>query len=1093
MQQKNTNTRTVLNMTSRVLSGLVILVSLMVLAGWLFDVAILKSLHPSFVSMKANTAISFLLLATACSFMLRQKEESETNRSNVNTRNIIPLTFAILVMAISTLTIIQYLFDLNFGLDELFFSDAPHALATFAPGRMALHTAIGLFILSIVTLLYTRKNGSFTLTAQLLSLFVLLLSIMPIFGYLYQVENLIGYSNYTQMALHTGALFFSLSLSLLLMHGDNGLLDIFSSPGTGGYFARRLLPAAVITPVFLMWIRIIIDNSKTPFLPTDLSYFFVIMIIIFVWFVWRIAGSLNKLDRQREQAEETSRNWTDLMQYIIKYDPNAIAVFDKHLRFIYVSDRFLSDYKLENKDIIGKHHYEVFPDIPEKWKMVHERALQGEVLRSDEDIFERADGSVDYTSWECRPWHKADGAINGIIIYTEVLTPLKTTEKQLRNISNRLKLILENAGDGIFAVDTEGKAILVNKKALDLLGYEEHELIGKTMHPVHHHSRGEESSYPIEECAIYRAYIDGEVQTIDNEVFWRKDGSSFPVEYVSTPIVEDGDITGAVVNFRDITTRKKAEEEIRKKNEFIQTVLDHLPIGVALNTFNEGEATYMNKKFEEIYGWDSDTLKNIQVFFEKVYPDPAYRKEITDRIMSDIQSGDPKRMHWEDIRITTSDQSERFINALNIPLIEQNTMVSTVLDITKFKLSENEIIALNNLLFQLIATINDLSTAQNREEVQIIVARAAKKLTNAQGATFVYRDGDDCYYADEDTDEPLWKGRRFKLTECITGWAMLNNQSAIIPDIKSDARIPQDVYTPTFVKSLAVIPVNTKNPIAAIGNYWDHHYTPTDMQINLLKALADAAAISLENIDLVESLEQKVKNRTQQLEATNKELEAFTYSVSHDLRAPLRAIDGFTRILQEDHEAALGKEGIRLSRIIRENTQRMGQLIDDLLTFSRLSRKEIDGSEIDMQTLANSIYFELTNENDRKRISFRLDTLPRAHGDPTMIRQVWVNLLSNALKFTANKKNPEITIVASATPDFITYRITDNGVGFDMRYVDKIFGVFQRLHSARDFEGTGVGLAIVQRVITRHGGTVSADSKMDEYATFSFSLPRKAS
>jgi PAS domain S-box-containing protein len=238
-------------------------------------------------------------------------------------------------------------------------------------------------------------------------------------------------------------------------------------------------------------------------------------------------------------------------------------------------------------------------------------------------------------------------------------------------------------------------------------------------------------------------------------------------------------------------------------------------------------------------------------------------------------------------------------------------------------------------------------------------------------------------------------------------------------------------------------------------------------------------------------LEQRVRDRTAQLEAANKELETFSYSVSHDLRAPLRAIDGYTRILFEDYEPHLDAEGKRICSVIRENTGNMSRLIDDLLAFSRLGRAEMKFFTIDMGTLANSVFYELTTPEQRERIDFHVDSVPPAVGDPTLMHQVWMTLLSNAIKFSSKRERAVIKVRGEHGENETIYSVQDNGVGFDMQYAYKLFGVFQRLHSTREFEGNGVGLAIVQRVIHRHGGRVWAEGKVNEGATFYFSLPAK--
>jgi len=236
-------------------------------------------------------------------------------------------------------------------------------------------------------------------------------------------------------------------------------------------------------------------------------------------------------------------------------------------------------------------------------------------------------------------------------------------------------------------------------------------------------------------------------------------------------------------------------------------------------------------------------------------------------------------------------------------------------------------------------------------------------------------------------------------------------------------------------------------------------------------------------------LEQRVVARTAELATSNKELEAFSYSVSHDLRAPLRAIDGFARILAEDYDALLDDGGRHALAVICGETCRMGQLIDDLLTFSRLGRQSFQVTTVDMTALAQEVFAELAAQAPDRAVGFSLSPLPPVRGDRSLLRQVWVNLLSNALKFTRYAAAPSISVTGQVEADRHVYCVRDNGVGFDMRYVDKLFGVFQRLHRADEFEGTGVGLAIVERVIRRHDGRVWAESIPDAGAVFFFSLP----
>jgi PAS domain S-box-containing protein len=269
------------------------------------------------------------------------------------------------------------------------------------------------------------------------------------------------------------------------------------------------------------------------------------------------------------------------------------------------------------------------------------------------------------------------------------------------------------------------------------------------------------------------------------------------------------------------------------------------------------------------------------------------------------------------------------------------------------------------------------------------------------------------------------------------------------------------------------------------GNYEGQRATNRDVTD---RKLAQEALLH-ETRRYADELERRVAERTRQLEIANRELESFSYSVSHDLRAPLRAVDGYTRILMEDYGARLDAEGRRICSVISESAARLGVLIDDLLAFSRLGRVPMQSGLIDMEACARSVFMELTSNKERPRIDFRLDTLPPVYGDRAMLQQVWVNLLSNAVKFSSKRERPEIVVSASRIDGEMEYCVRDNGAGFDMQYADKLFGVFQRLHSVKEFPGTGVGLAIVQRIIARHGGTVRGVGQPEKGAEFFFTLP----
>jgi PAS domain S-box-containing protein len=243
-------------------------------------------------------------------------------------------------------------------------------------------------------------------------------------------------------------------------------------------------------------------------------------------------------------------------------------------------------------------------------------------------------------------------------------------------------------------------------------------------------------------------------------------------------------------------------------------------------------------------------------------------------------------------------------------------------------------------------------------------------------------------------------------------------------------------------------------------------------------------------VDITKVMQQQaiIEQHAQQLEALNKELEAFSYSVSHDLRAPLRAINGYSQMLEEDFLPVLDDEGKKMLAAVRKNALKMGNLIEDLLAFAKLGQKSVQKTRIDMHALVTEVLAELEKQAEHPA-GIRLGLLHPATGDYALLKQVFINLISNAIKYSSKKEKPLIEISSDIKDKQVIYIIKDNGQGFDMRYASKLFGVFQRLHSNDEFEGTGVGLAMVQRIINKHGGSIQAEAELGKGATFSFTLP----
>lgn len=394
---------------------------------------------------------------------------------------------------------------------------------------------------------------------------------------------------------------------------------------------------------------------------------------------------------------------------------------------------------------------------------------------------------------------------------------------------------------------------------------------------------------------------------------------------------------------------------------------------------------------------------------------------------------------------------------------------------------------------RLVDVVQQLSMTRSLTEVMAIVRRAARDLSGADGATFVLRDRDQCYYADEDAISPLWKGQRFSIHECISGVAMLQRAPVIIEDIYEDERVPHAAYAVTFVRSLLMVPIRADAPIGAIGTYWatQRHATPEDVE--LMQALANATSLTIENVGFQKDLERRVVERTVDLARTNQELEAFSSSVSHDLRNRLNAILGFSSLL--DMQASPRLEAAQQDYIhtIRDCASQMKQTISDLMTLARAGRQEVETSLIDVSELARQAVDDLRKGTALANAEVRIQPGLIAYGDAGLLRLALDNLISNAFKFSSKQHRPHVVVGArpSAPAEPLQLFIEDNGAGFDPALAERLFQPFVRLHEEHDFPGTGLGLTIVRRAIERLGGTIAAESQPGVGTTFRVTLPRQ--
>lgn len=390
----------------------------------------------------------------------------------------------------------------------------------------------------------------------------------------------------------------------------------------------------------------------------------------------------------------------------------------------------------------------------------------------------------------------------------------------------------------------------------------------------------------------------------------------------------------------------------------------------------------------------------------------------------------------------------------------------------------------------LVRAVRDLSLAHSLEEITAVVRNAARDLVHADGATFVLRDQEQCHYVDEDAISPLWKGMKFPLSACISGWCMLYKEQLTIKDIYQDDRIPHDAYRPTFVKSLAMTPIRKNNPIGAIGTYWAESYRPSEEELEALQSLADSTSIAIKNINTLN----KLKERTLNLERINQRLNRFTWIVSHDLKEPLRNINLNLSFLEGEllDQGKITKEDDSYSYFQKINSSiaTSKQLISDLLEVTKLENYQHSIKPVDLRTVIKEVLEILEGTIKEKNGIIECEELPTVRTDPVLITRVFQNIIANAVKFHKDGIPPEVKINASLSGSNWVVAIKDSGIGIPEDIQHKVFDFFTHVHNRVDYPGSGVGLSICKKIIEDLGGEIWIDSPKDEGCTISFTLPR---
>jgi PAS domain S-box-containing protein len=681
------------------------------------------------------------------------------------------------------------------------------------------------------------------------------------------------------------------------------------------------------------------------------------------------------------------------------------------------------------------------------------------------------------------------------------ITERKVAEEAIAREQERFKLIFETVPVGIALATTlpDGRITrVINGAHLRICGLtaEEDQIPGiyrRLRHP-------DESELQDE---LYRRMDAGEISefTIEKR-FVRLDGSVVWVVFSLQRWKFADGRTEQLSTVVDITERKRAEAALAESEERFRTMTNSMP-QLAWVAKADGFISWYNDRWYEYTGTTPEQMAGYS--WQSVH-DPEVLPRVMDEWTRAIVSGEPFEMEYP---LRGADGKSRTFLTRAHPLKDAEGRVTqwlgTNTDVETLKQAEAAV----RRSEEYFRFLNDLSeatrTLADPSQIMEVTARMLGE----------YMQASRCAYADVESDSERFTilhdytdgcastvgGYQLSLFGQRAVETLRGGRTLIIRDVGREL-LPEDgadMFAAIGIQATIICPLVKDGKLRAMMAV--HQTTPREWstgEIAMVQEVVERCWATIERRAAEEKiqqfnaeLEQRVIERTAQFEMANKELEAFSYSVSHDLRAPLRAVDGFSQAVVDDYSDVVPDECRRYLQVIRDSAQKMGMLIDDLLTFSRLSRLPLGKQRVNVADLVRSVVAELEPQQSGRRIEVEIGPLPDCEGDASLLRQVWINLLSNAMKYTRNREVARVEIGFEPTAEGNAYFVRDNGTGFDMRYAEKLFGVFQRLHRAEDYEGTGVGLAIVQRVIHRHGGHVWADAAVDRGATFHFTLEGK--
>jgi PAS domain S-box-containing protein len=783
---------------------------------------------------------------------------------------------------------------------------------------------------------------------------------------------------------------------------------------------------------------------------------------------------------ERKAAEQALQSQRNFLQTITNNLPVQLAFFDRQLICRFANARYARWLNTSPDLLLGL----PLGDIARPEDYAHSFPLLQAALAGEAQHFEAPrtfpDGHSFYASIEFTPYW-SQGEVQGLFIQMLDITERKASEDQVRYANGQLnealrqaRVLYDQAPCGYHSIDANGFYVSINDTELQWLGYQREEVVGIKQFrdfvlPMH---------AALVEERLQRLMRDDRLEGAEYEIR-RSDGSVFHA-LLSSSAVRDvqGRFLRSNTTMVDISQRKQAEIALRENQRFLQTVTNHVP-GVIAYLDAMLRYRFANDEHRHMYGMDPEKIVGLHI--GECLPAPIWA-EIQPLLKGALEG---QSQHYEAWR-TTPDGDAVFISGTYLPDVHEGLVqgvIVQIIDITERKRVEERVLQINDELEVRIRE-RSLELLESEQRFRLMV-------DNLREYCIFFLDAEGNI---TDWTDSAQRMEGYSPTEMIgQHYALLFNNGE-----EGEARNNANEML-RMAASRGQHELHNWQSRKDGTQYWSHSVLIALRDdsgelrgfAKINRDMTDAKRLDDLMRNINDELENRVAERTEQLLAANKDLESFSYSVSHDLRSPLRHISSFVSLLEE-HLGDRGDETTqRYLGTIGNSARHMSQLIDGLLAFSRLGRSAVNLTAVDFAMLVEAVVSQIAHETEGRVVDWVIaPDLPVVQGDALLLREVWANLLGNAFKYSRPRERARIEIGWSVDPAVgYTFHVRDNGVGFDTKYAQKLFGVFQRLHRASDFEGTGIGLALTRRILERHGGSIWAESQLGEGSVFYFSLP----